>query len=161
MTTYTNSDIGENLLPALQALGERELKPLGNLRVYRVRKAFLEHWSAIEAVRREILKQHATPDKNGKIVLDIAGNAIFDQDPLKAAKQQLAFIADLEEVLAGTFDFDLTISLEEHIGENIPPANVLLGLGKLLVLPKEPGEPEGSEPEVADADRIRTKEEGS
>lgn len=150
MATYTNSDIAENILPALQALGDRELKPLGNLRVYKIHKAFRRHWSAIEAVRRDMVRRYATPDENGKMVLDVAGNVIFDQDPLKAAKQQIAFATAFGEILAGTFEFDLTISLVEHIGENIPPGNVLLGLGELLVLPEEPEESKREAPEDAE-----------
>lgn len=151
MATYINSDILENILPALQALGDRELKPLGNLRVYRIRKAFMAHGADVEAIRRDMIRHRATPGEDGKLVLDIAGNVIFDQDPAIAADKWKAFVAAFDEILAGTFEFDLTISLVEHIGENIPPGNVLLGLGDLLVLPKEPGESEESELERPDA----------
>lgn len=99
--TLTNRQVLD-LVPVLVELGRERLKPRAALAIQRLKRQIREHAADVEAVKQQIVEQHALKDDEGNVVMEGATIRFTDQAAATTA---------WNEVLAETVEVGHTVAL--------------------------------------------------
>jgi len=153
MPEFTNKEIKEVLLPTLEVLARLRLPYKGALQMRVITLELRGHMAMVEDLREVSLKSFAKLDDNGEIRTrkdknDRPTNVVIfkDEDEEKLAPTndttQAAqdFATFSRELFGNTYECKETLTLDHLQDEACPwnsPAELLINLGNLLVIPEQ------------------------
>jgi len=142
MATFTNGEVIQRVLPALEELGRLRLPITGAWRVRRIRKKLVESVQIVEETRLEALKRYVNLNEDGEIawqeIRNGQGQVVGNTAEFLSAEARENWNKEYLRLMGETIDWDGPGLQKEHLprddqaGRNEVTADLLFRLGDLI-----------------------------
>ncbi len=131
-----NGSIINQVLPALELLGRKEMPVLSALKVRKMLRLLREHARDLQGLRNELLQRWGKKDEDGKLII------LKNQASFATGEDSLAFAAAVNEMYSGEWEYPGETLTVDDLGNIKVGGAILADLCELLCVDGEQPEEE-------------------